>query len=73
MGTCEYGEEPSGSKNAGNFLTAEPVSFSRRTLLHGVSKCLDYPVGTVGIYVGLKCLRHETYHSPPYNPEAKFV
>ena len=21
-GTCEYGEEPSGSKNAGNFLTS---------------------------------------------------
>jgi hypothetical protein len=26
--------------NAGNFLTTcKPVSFSRRTLLHGVSKC----------------------------------
>ena len=26
--------------NAGNFLTrSEPVSFSRRTLFHGVSKC----------------------------------
>ena len=38
-GTSEYGEEPSCSKNAGNFLSsAEPVSFSRRTLLHGVSK-----------------------------------
>ena len=22
VGTCEYGEEPSGSKNAGNFLTS---------------------------------------------------
>ena len=34
-----YGEESSGSKTAGNFLTTpEPVSFSRRTLLHGVSK-----------------------------------
>jgi hypothetical protein len=32
-GTCEYGKEFSGSINAGNFLT----SFSRRTLLHGVS------------------------------------
>jgi len=21
-GTCEYGDEPSGSKNAGNFLTS---------------------------------------------------
>jgi len=38
-GTCEYGDEPSGSKNAGNFLTSsKPDSFSRRTLLHGVSK-----------------------------------
>ena len=33
------GSEISGSKNAGNFLTkCKPVSFSRRTLLHGVSK-----------------------------------
>ena len=38
-GACEYGEEPSGSENAGNFLSsAEPVSFSRRVLLHGESK-----------------------------------
>jgi len=22
VGTCEYGDEPSGSKNAGNFLTS---------------------------------------------------
>ena len=37
--TCECGNEPSGSKNAGNFLTSwKPVSFSRRTLLHVVSK-----------------------------------
>jgi len=29
-------------QNAGNFLTScRPVSFSRRTLLHGVSKCFD--------------------------------
>jgi hypothetical protein len=39
-GTCGYGEELSGSINAGNFLTSAKftVSFSRRTLLHGVSK-----------------------------------
>ena len=38
-GTCEYGDESSGSKNAWNFLTScRTVSFSRRTLLHGVSK-----------------------------------
>ena len=38
-GTCGYVEEPSGPKNAGNFLSsAEPVSFSRRTLLHRVRK-----------------------------------
>ena len=37
---CECGNEPSGSvKNAGNFLTScKSVSFSRRTLHHGVSK-----------------------------------
>ena len=27
MGTCEYGEEPSGSKNAGNFLTSFRTSW----------------------------------------------
>ena len=40
-GTCGYGEELSGSINAGNFLTSRQsllVSFSRRALLHGVSK-----------------------------------
>ena len=40
-GTCRYGEELSGSINAGNFLTVCKdllVSFSRSTLLHGVSK-----------------------------------
>jgi hypothetical protein len=35
-GTCGYGEELSGSINAANFLTSCKVSFSRRTLLHGV-------------------------------------
>jgi hypothetical protein len=37
--TCECDNEPSGSINAGNFLTScKPVSFSRRTVFHGVSK-----------------------------------
>ena len=46
-GTCEYGNELSGSIKCGEFLelAAEPVSFSRRTLRHGVSKqvnsCFD--------------------------------
>jgi hypothetical protein len=36
--TCGYGEELSGSINAGNFLTScKSVNFSR-TLLRGVSK-----------------------------------
>ena len=36
---CEYGNEPSGSIKCRNFLTScNPVSFSRRTLHHGVSK-----------------------------------
>jgi hypothetical protein len=38
-GTCECGNEPTGSIKCGNFLTSrKPDSFSRRTLLHGVSK-----------------------------------
>ena len=37
-GSCEYGDEPPGSINAGNFLSSlGPVSFSERTLLHVVS------------------------------------
>jgi hypothetical protein len=39
-GTCECGNEPSVSIKCGDFFTgSEPVSFSRRTLLRGVSKC----------------------------------
>jgi hypothetical protein len=42
-GACECGEEPSGSIKRGNFLTScKPVSFSRGTLLHGVSKYMGY-------------------------------
>jgi hypothetical protein len=38
-GTCECGNETSGSIKCGNFSTScKTVSFSRRTLLHGVSK-----------------------------------
>ena len=38
-GACEYGNELSGSLNGGiSCLATKPVSFSRRTLLHGVSK-----------------------------------
>jgi len=39
VGTCECGNEPSGSIKCGELLTSkEPVSFSRRTVLHGGSK-----------------------------------
>jgi hypothetical protein len=39
-GCCEHGNEPSGSIRGGdNFLLAEhSISFSRRTLLHGVRR-----------------------------------
>ena len=44
---CECGDEPSGSINAGNFLTScRPVSFSRRTLRHGVSKQVIYIINS---------------------------
>jgi hypothetical protein len=36
---CECGYEPSGAIKCGELLTSlQAVSFSRRTLLHGVSK-----------------------------------
>ena len=37
-GTCEYSDEFSSSIKAGNFLTSCRTSFSRMTLLPGVSK-----------------------------------
>ena len=37
-GTCECGNELSGSIICGEFLYREAVRFSGRTLLHGVSK-----------------------------------
>ena len=50
-GTCGYGEGLSGSINAGNFLTSCKVllvRFSRRTLLHGVSKMwTTYPLAVI--------------------------
>jgi len=37
VGSCEHGDEHSDSTKAGNFLTSwETISFSRRTLLHGI-------------------------------------
>ena len=39
MGSCEFGSEPSDSVKCGLVLTRlEPISFSRRNLLNGVSK-----------------------------------
>ena len=47
-GTCECSNEPSGSIKWGNFLTScKPVSFSRRTLLHGVSKSLSILLSSI--------------------------
>jgi hypothetical protein len=41
-GTCECGVNLRVSYNAGNFLTSsEPVSFSKRTQLHGVNKLVS--------------------------------
>jgi hypothetical protein len=37
-GACDYDNEPPGSIKCGGLLTSlEPVSFSRRTVFHGVS------------------------------------
>jgi len=37
--SCKRGNKPSGLQKAGNYLTGwDPASFSRRTLLHGVSE-----------------------------------
>ena len=42
---CECGNEPSGSKNEGNFLTCwGTVSFAGRTVLQGVSKPVSWLV-----------------------------
>ena len=40
---CECGNEPLGSVKCGDFLTScKPVSFSRMTLHHGVSKYIHF-------------------------------
>jgi hypothetical protein len=40
VGSCEHGNEPSGSIKGGEFLrlAEHTISFSRRTLVHGVSR-----------------------------------
>jgi hypothetical protein len=51
-GACECGEERSGSIKRGEFLDyLQTVSFSRRTLLHGVSryKIISVPGSSVAI------------------------
>ena len=60
-GTCDCGKEPSGSiKMRRNFLTIwKLVSFSRRTLLHGVSKH--------------SFLLRESYETKKYNILAKVI
>jgi len=51
---CECGNEPSGSVKCENFLTScKPVSFSRRTLHHGVSIVYIY----IYIYIYMLVLR----------------
>jgi len=46
--------------NAGNFLTTcKPVSFSRRALYHGVSKCVNYKMSLY--YV--KAYEHERMYT----------
>jgi hypothetical protein len=43
---CGYGDEPSGSIICGEFLdNCRPVSFSRRTLLYGVSNLSLVEIG----------------------------
>jgi hypothetical protein len=56
IGTGECGYEPSGSINAGNFLSSSGrFSFSGRTLLHGVSK-LFFGCSAVYVWVYNKVL-----------------
>jgi hypothetical protein len=53
VGFCECGNETPGSIKCGNFLSScEPVSFSRRTLLQGVSEQVNKEVN-VNIFVFL--------------------
>jgi hypothetical protein len=46
VGPCEHGNEPSGSKKKeGNSLTSRViVSFSGRTILHGISQSVSQSV-----------------------------
>jgi len=56
-GNCECGNEPSGLIKCGEFLDyLRTVSFTRRTLLHGVSKSpINEKFVTINIYKMLVC------------------
>jgi hypothetical protein len=50
-GSCEHGNEPYGSINCGEFIDWATVSFSRRTLLHGVKFSVYEISRSVGLYI----------------------
>jgi hypothetical protein len=61
-GICEYGNEHSGSLRCGEFLTGcKPVSFSRRTVLHGVSNYIAND-----LFHTTKCSTTESLHKQLY-------
>ena len=60
--TCGYGEGLSGSINAGNFLTSLLVSLSRRTLLHGVSKCITFHLSNLTFIQNLIIYYHNSVY-----------
>jgi len=56
-GSCECGNELSGAIKCGNFLTTwRPVSFSKRTVLHGVSnRIASICTGLCRVFTGPTC------------------
>jgi hypothetical protein len=47
-GSCEHGNESSGSIKGGNFLTScVSIGFPRRALFHGISLCTLYEMFVV--------------------------
>jgi hypothetical protein len=58
-GSCEHGNESSGSINAGKFLSSCTIGgFSRRAQLHEVG--LVRLIGTESFTLELKLVKHET-------------
>jgi hypothetical protein len=73
-GTCECGNEPSGSIKCGKFLTScKPVSFSRRTVLHGVSKYFPQILASTKVSIAISVPYSQSAFSSCISPHVSHI